>query len=59
MLNAGRVRALVAEAQHLDVAHMPTRNNRCHSVIIGVGGILELTFAELLADLAAEDTIQA
>lgn len=59
LLNAGEVRALVADSQRLDVAHWPNVKNPCHSAVAGVGGVLELTFAELLADLAAANTIPA
>lgn len=59
LLNAGAVRALILDTQRLDVVHLPSQKNPCHSVITGVAGVLELTFAELLADLAAANTIPA
>ena len=59
LLNVGRVRALTMETQQLDVIHVPTRRNTCHAAIAGVAGLLELTFAELLADVAAASTIPA
>jgi hypothetical protein len=59
LLNVGAVRALIVEMQKLDVLHWPSKKNTCHSAITGVGGVLELTFAELLADLAAENLIDA
>jgi hypothetical protein len=59
VLHAGAVRALIIEMQRLDVLHAPTGRNECHAVITGVEGLLELTFAELLADLAAANTIEA
>lgn len=59
ILNAGDVRALELEAQRLAVVHAPGHRNTCHAVIEGTAGLLELTFAELLADLTAASAIRA
>lgn len=59
LLNVSDVRALIVDTQQLDVSHRPTNKNACHAAITGVAGLLELAFAELLADLAAANTIPA
>jgi hypothetical protein len=56
LLNVGAVRQIVIDDQYLDAVHQPTRRSDCHSTIGPLTGLLALPFAELLADLANENT---
>jgi hypothetical protein len=59
LLNVGAVRQIVEDTQRLDVVHWPTRPDPCHAAITGVDGLLALPLAEILAELANANAVQA